>query len=47
MAVGLGKVGALEKQVDSLALVTQTTLVLTILGSAAAAFRSFGLQLPV
>ena len=47
MAVGLGKVGALEKQVDSLALVTQTTLVLTILGSAAAAFRNSGLQLPV
>ena len=37
----------LEKKVDSLALVTQTTLVLTILGSAAAAFRSSGLQLPV
>jgi hypothetical protein len=47
MAVGLGKVGALEKQVDSLALVTQTTLVLTILGSAASVFRSSGLQLPV
>ena len=41
------KVGAVEKKVDSLALVTQTTLVLTILGSAAAAFRSSGLQLPV
>ena len=40
------KVGAVEKKVDSLALVTQTTLVLTILGSAAAAaaaFRSSGL----
>lgn len=41
------KVGAVEKKVDSLALVTQTTLVLTILGSAAAVFRSSGLQLPV
>ena len=41
------KVDAVEKKVDSLALVTQTTLVLTILGSAAAAFRSSGLQLPV
>ena len=40
------KVGAVEKKVDSLALVTQTTLVLTILGSAAAALRSSGLQLP-
>ena len=37
------KVGSVEKKVDSLALVTQTTLVLTILGSAAAAFRSSGL----
>ena len=41
------KVGVVEKKVDSLALVTQTTLVLTILGSAAAVFRSSGLQLPV
>ena len=40
------KVGVVEKKADSLALVTQTTLVLTILGSAAAAFRSSGLKLP-
>ena len=41
------KVGAVETKVDSLALVTKMTLVLTILGSAAAVFRSSGLQLPV
>ena len=47
MRPGERSIEELEKKVDSLALVTQTTLVLTILGSAAAAFRSSGLQLPV
>ena len=41
------KVDSVEKKVDSLALVTQSTLVLTILSFAAAVLRSSGLQLPV